>query len=546
MNADKIISLQGHLETQRTNFDSHWQDVAEYVAPRQNYFQSTRTQGERVNQKIFDSTAIIANNRFAASMSSLMTPANQIWHKLILAKRQEASQEIKEYLDTLNELLFSFRYRAMSNFGTTTNEVYLDLGAFGNGVMFTGYDIGKGPVYTSCGLEGMYWLTDEFRRINLVHRRYKITSRQMLEQFGEDALPEMVLKDLKKNGMKEWEIIHAVYPNQEREEGRSDFKGMAWRSYYVLRASNENKKILSEGGYRTMPYSIARYSVASQETYGRSVAMECFPDIKTVNQMGKTNLRAGHNAVEPPLIASEDLNIGLKMYPGAINYGGIDSMGNDVVKPLLTGANLPIALELENQRRQSINNSFLVNLFQILVEGPQMTATEVMQRAQEKGVLLGPVYSRMQAEFFGPLIPRELDILDMMGVLPEPPEELLEMGAEYEVEYQSPLAKAAKSEEGIAILRTLEAAAPLAEIDPDVAALIKAEESVRELANIYGMPARLLKSEEEMEQYRQAKNEDMEMQQMLQAAPVAASAAKDLAQAQQMELMEPEPILGVE
>ena len=73
MDAKKIVTLQGHLETHRSNFDNLWNDVAEYVAPRNRNFTSLRTEGDRVNQKIFDSTALTANNRFASSLGSLMT-----------------------------------------------------------------------------------------------------------------------------------------------------------------------------------------------------------------------------------------------------------------------------------------------------------------------------------------------------------------------------------------------------------------------------------------------------------------------------------------
>ena len=541
MNADEVVNLQGVLESIRINFTSHWEEVAYYVAPRARWFESTRLQGEKVNTRVFDSTAIQANNRFAAAMASLMTPQNQNWHKLGLPEG-DYSQDTKEYLDELNRILFDFRYRAGAGFGNASNEVYLDEGAFGNGVLFIDNDLGNGPVYFSCGLEGMYWYTDQFRRISGVHRKFKATSKQLVEMFGEDDLTNEVIDDYKKSGLKQWEVIHAVHPNTEREPGRADFRGMAYTSTYVLMA---NKKIISQGGYRSMPYAIGRFLVASQEDYGRSVAMQALPDIKTLNQMSKTNLRAAHNVVEPPLLISEEGPIGgMKMYPGALNYGGIDTRGQDAAKPLLTGANIPVALEMEDQRRRAINDAFFVTMFQILSEQPQMTATEALLRAQEKGVLLGPVYSRMQAEFFGPMIERELDILDQMGVLPEPPQELMEIGGEFQIEYQSPLAKAQRAEDGIAILRTIEAAAPLMEIDPTVRFKLKTDETFDELADIYGAPAKLIRSEDEMAEIRQEEAEQQQTQQLLEAAPIAASAAKDLAQAQQAETMEPQPILG--
>ena len=40
---------------------------------------------------------------------------------------------------------------------------------------------------------------------------------------------------------------------------------------------------------------------------------------------------------------------------------------------------------------------------------PQMTATEVIERTNEKGILLAPTIGRQQSEYLGPMIERELD-----------------------------------------------------------------------------------------------------------------------------------------
>ena len=40
-----------------------------------------------------------------------------------------------------------------------------------------------------------------------------------------------------------------------------------------------------------------------------------------------------------------------------------------------------------------INDAFLVTLFQILTETPEMTATEVIERTREKGALLSPPWA---------------------------------------------------------------------------------------------------------------------------------------------------------
>ena len=149
--------------------------------------------------------------------------------------------------------------------------------------------------------------------------------------------------------------------------------------------------------------------------------------------------------------------------------------------------------------RASINNGFYITLFQILVDAPQMTATEAMLRAQEKGALLAPTMGRQQSEFLGPLIAREIEILSKAGQLPPMPDALLEAGGEVEIEYVSPLNRAQRAEEGVAIMRTLEAITPLAQFDPNVLSVFDPMAVARELADINGVPQKVLRTEEQIE-----------------------------------------------
>jgi hypothetical protein len=312
---------------------------------------------------------------------------------------------------------------------------------------------------------------------------------------------------------------------------------MPFKSVYL---SLDTKEICQRGGYRVLPYMVPRYTIGPREKYGRSPAMLALPDIKMLNEMEKTIIRAGHMAVDPPLLLPDSGVItAFQMRPAALNHGGVDSQGRQMVMPLQTGANFPLGMEMSNQKRELINEAFLVTLFQVLVDNPgNMTATEVLERAQEKGALLAPAAGRLQTELLGPMIEREIDLLVEAGRVPPPPRELVEAGGEngieFEVEYESPIMRAMKSGEGVAIARTLEILGPLAELDPSVTDLLNAEEMFKVSVDVFGAPARILRTAEEIAAIREQRQQDQQMQQMLEAAPVAAQTAKTLAEAQQM------------
>lgn len=535
---DDIIRRQEKMATDRAIFDSHWREIAERVLPRADHFRVNRNPGDKHTERVFDATGPLALERFAAAMESMLTPRTQRWHKLKTGVPQlDELPEVKAYLDEVTQLLFAVRYSPKANFASQANEVYMSLGAFGTGGMFIDDMIGRGIRYRSIPLSEMYIAEDHQGRVDTVHRRFPMTARQAAQRFGVDKLPEKIKQAAEKTPDQNFDFIHAVGPRDDMDLRRKDYKGMAWYSCYI---ALDGRTILSEGGYHSMPYAVGRYVTGVKEVYGRSPAMTVLPDIKMVNEMSKTIIRAAHKMVDPPLLLQEDGALqAFDLRPGALNYGGVNEQGNQLVHPLQTGARLDIGEEMLEQRRKVINDAFLVTLFQILVDAPQMTATEAMLRAQEKGALLAPTMGRQQSEFLGPLIEREIDILARAGALPPMPDALREAGGLVEVEYVSPLNRAQRAEEGVAIMRTLEAVTPLAQIDPKVMMIFDPEAIARELADINGVPAKVLRTPDQMKVMDEQSAEAAQAQQLLAAAPVVGSTVKDLAQAQSLAAANP-------
>jgi hypothetical protein len=292
---------------------------------------------------------------------------------------------------------------------------------------------------------------------------------------------------------------------------------------------------VQRGGYFTMPYVVSRFTTAPREIYGRSPAITVLSTLNGVNEMQKTLLRAAQKAVDPPLMAMDDDELrGFNLRAGAINYGGLDAQGNERVKPLATGANMTIGLEMIQAERDVINNAFFVTLFQVLVENPQMTATEALIRAQEKGELLAPALGRQQTDQLGPQIARELDILNRAGKLPDMPDVMKEAGGFVEIEYTSPLNILQKAGDGVAILRTIEALTGPAQYDPSALKVINWERTGRKIAEANGMPADCMNTPEEVaENQAQAQQQDQAAQ-MIAAAPALGKTALDISKAQAM------------
>jgi hypothetical protein len=189
-----------------------------------------------------------------------------------------------------------------------------------------------------------------------------------------------------------------------------------------------------------------------------------------------------------------------------------------------------------DDERRPINEVFLVTLFQILAEepGPQQTAYEVAQRQSEKATLLAPAIERLQSEYHGPLIEREIDIATEAGEIPPMPQALMDRFDDIKVEYLGELSQAQRADEVAGILRAAEVAPAFAALDPTSVKKVDWTAAYGRLVEGLGMSQKFIRSDDDMDAMR-AEDEQMQAAVALaQGAPAAGAAAKDFAQAEQI------------
>lgn len=530
--AEEIIRREARLQGDQANFRRYWEEIAYYVMPAQATFLVQPMEGMKRTERLFDSTAVIANQRFAAAVESMITPQGQEWAKLQPdASDLSDDQEVKEYLDQVNEILFALRYRARANFQSQTQECYLSLGAFGNAALFIDEDIGAGIRYRCIPMQEVTWAQDHQGRVDTVYRKFKLQNRQAVQKFG-DMCPPDIAKEEKDSPYAETEFIHCVDPNPDYKASKRDAAGMRFRSTYV---SVKCQCACQTGGYRVFPYAISRYSVAPRENYGRGPAMAAFSAIRTLNEEKKTILRAGQKAVDPPLMLHEEGVLeAFNQRAGAVNYGMLTADGTPLAQPLQTGANIPLAIELAKIEKDEINDAFLTSLFQFLAQqrGDE-TAEEVRARQAQTATMLAPTMGRQQSEFVGPCIEREIDIAHMMGVLPPAPRQLMQRGGGYKVIYQSTMSRNMRLDEANAIMDMTQALGVFAQIDPDAAMIMDIVAAAREVADIKGVAAKLLRSDDQIAALKAQKEQQQMGQEVAEHAPGLSKAALNLAQADQ-------------
>lgn len=518
------------LQLNRSVFDSHWDEVAELVMPS---FRNTFTpgafnmQGEKKTARQVDSTAALALTRFSAILDSLLTPRNMMWHTLS-ADNEELSKirDVRMWFEMATRALFKQRYKPSSNFSSQNLNTYTSLGAFGNGALWIdslrSHDGSVGLRYKSIPLGEIYFRENFQGMVDGFCRFFRLNKKQAIQQFGEDKLPEGIKNATDENAL--FDFIHRVCPRMGYDPQRMDAKGKPWASYYI---AIQGKALLSEGGYSSFPVSVSRYDQAPGETYGRGPAMTVLPTIKTLNAEKRDFLTQGHRAAVPVLLTTDDGVVDFSMRPGALNKGGFSSEGKPLVGTLPTGS-IQVSKEMMDTEIAVINDAFLVNLFQVLQENPSMTATQVIEIVNQKGILLAPTVGRQQSEYLGPMIHRELDVLAFEGLLPPMPEILKEARGEYNVVYTSPMSRAMRAQEVAGFGRTMEILTAIVNTTQDPSPLDNFDFDIisKEIADIQAVPESWMASPEMVKAKKDQRQKAMDQQQEIQAAPAAAAMMK--------------------
>jgi len=509
--AKNLLKRFDRLKSQRQNWESHWQEVADYMQPRKADVTKTRSKGDKRTELIFDGSPLQSVELLAASLHGMLTNPSTPWFSLRFKEDDmENEDEAKEWLESATETMYAAFNK--SNFQQEIFELYHDLITFGTAAMFIEEDDEDVLKFSTRHINEIFIAENDKGRIDTVFRKFHISARAAIQKFGDISIN--IATKAKKDPYEEVEILHAVYPRSDFNPKKQDKINMPFESIYLDAESGDE---LSVSGFKEFPFVVPRYLKASHEIYGRSPAMTALPDVKMLNEMSKTTIKSAQKQVDPPLLVPDDgFMLPVRTIPGGLNFYRAGT--RDRIEPLNIGANTPLGLNMEEQRRNSIRNAFYVNQL-MMQNGPQMTATEVIQRNEEKMRLLGPVLGRLQSELLKPLIDRTFSIILRKNLFRQAPEFL--SGKDVEIEYVSPLAKAQKSSELQSIMRAIEIMGSLSNVAP-VFDHINMDKLVRHLADIVGVPQKILKPQSQLNAERQqAQQQQQQMQQMQQLQQVA-------------------------
>jgi len=477
-----------------------------------------QTEGLLRTVQLYDSTAMTAAYKMTSGIFSYLMPVGVKWFGFF-AQPVELNNDpnVKDWISRATAVEHQEIWR--SNFQREMFITIRSMAVFGTGVISVEM-VDRELVFKSHHIGFMFFEQNNRQEIDTVYRQIFYDARQAIQEFGRDRVGEKILKAAEKGKKEKFEFVHVVGPNSDFDENKIGSKSKRFRSIYI---NIKDKIIVKEGGFDDMPYLVARFSLAPQEIMGRSPAMDLLPEIKMLNRMRKTFIESSEKSVNPPLIVEDDSVIGQPVTsPNGLIY--IRS-GAPFPQILNTGANVALNAELIAQQQQVVRDGFFNDLFQALAQHRNMTATEVVERVEEKIVHLAPAITSLQKEIFSPLIIRTLKLLSDSRHIPPKP-----LDFDFDIVYHGRLALAMSNMQTNAMEATLAKWAPYAQVSP-VFENVDWDTSFRTSWLNSGAPADGLRDFDEMVDERQRIKEIQEAAAQAQIADDASKAYKNVTKA---------------
>jgi hypothetical protein len=516
------LSRHQRMKNERqTAVETVWRDCFDLTFPLRangiNGASESQNTGQNKQAKIMDSTAADSANILASNIMAGLTPSNMCWFALDAGTE---SDEERRWLDDAAKLVWENIH--MSNFDAEAFEGCLDMTSAGMFALYVDEDREKG------GYEFQAWPLAEVYigstradgRPDVVHREYSLSAAAAIREFGADKVSEKIRKA---DGDALFKFLHCIYP-RTLESGERPVNGRMAKMLPIESCHIEvdARMEVRESGYHEMPVIIPRWLRVPSSVYPIGPIYAALPDIRQLNELKGFEIDAADIAVSGMWLGIEDgvLN------PRTVKIGPrkvIVAADKDSFTPLSSGANYNLSDVMVSKLQASIRKTLMADQLQPQ-DGPAMTATEVHVRVEMIRKLLGPIYGRLQAEYLRPLVERCFGIAFRAGIFAPPPDSL--RGRAFAVRYVSPMARAQKLDDVMAIEQVFMAAMQLAQADPTVMDELDSSKAIELIVEGRGAPGAIRRKAEDVaklrEQRAKAQAEQQQRDVMAQGAQAAA------------------------
>lgn len=533
----------GTLKTERSSFEPVWGELSDFIQPLRSRVMCKETnRGDRKTNKIINNTATMSNRTQSSGMNSGITSPARPWFNLKpVARAIMEFGPVKSWFYECTQRIRDVFLR--SNLYQVLPTCYLEMGVFGIGCIWVdehpdtvirceAFTVGE--YYVANGADG---------RVNAIFVEFEWSANQLAERYGKDSLSQMAQSLVDSGaGDKMIKCMQMVELNSASDPDKRGSRNLPFTSL-VWEIGSPDDKLLEHRGYHEFPAMVPRWDVLPGDAYGYGPGRVCLGDVKALQAYERQAARMVDAGSNPPLQAPAELRgQPSSSLPGGVTYVSMVG-GQNKMAPIYEpnpGWLTPIREKIQ-EHEQRIKEAFFADLFLMVSQLDTVrTATEIVARKEEKMLMLGPVLERINDELLDPLIDRTFNIMMRQSMpiwagiiegeplLPEPPEELMDM--EIQAEYVSILAQAQKSQNVTGLERFAAFAGNLAGAFPEVRDKINPDQMVDEYADAIGAVPTVVRGDDEVDAIRQQRNQQAQMQEAAQGIGSGIQGAKLLSE----------------
>jgi hypothetical protein len=521
-----ILARHQAMAQTRDQWRPLWQELADILHPERGGFTTALQVGREAQHEIYDSTPMQARRGLATAIDGMLKPASAKWFWLKCADDDlNEDDEVKTWLDAVQRAMWGAIYNPAARFIQHGGAVDNDLATFGLGYLWISENRNRnGLLFRSLHIGDCAIDENADGQIDTIAITRRWTARQFVQRFGIDKAPPKVKEALEgpnaaANSGKLFEFVQMIQPREDYDPRRADEHGKPFVNCIV---SCEDETKVDESAFHEFPLAIPRWEVAANQIYPRSPGMMALPDARTLQAMGHTILVGGQRAVDPPVwVASEGVMSAVRTFPGGltvIDVEAIKATGGKPIGHMEMGSNLPIGREMQDDYRRMVEAAFFKNVFNLPVDGPDMTAYEVAERKEEFIRTIGPTLGQLEPDYIGVTVERVFNIMMRASATadgrplpgaPFPPAPEVLAGRDVKFEFASPIQKARKQLELAGAGQMFAFLSPLAQAQPDILDNLDGDEITRDMPDTFGTPHKWLRPKEKVEALRAQRAQQM-------------------------------------
>lgn len=466
-NTKRLIERGERLRSSRRTLESVWQDVEYYYGGIGGITEERAPGQER--DPLADATTVHAWKGFALSLGGLLRPRGQKWIKPKFTDDElNDNDNVKMWREIVGDRMMGAINATETRSITSLRQTDESITLFGVAFLFLDENVKKSRLrFRSFHPRDCYLDVDSQGTVDTVYRYFRLTAAQAAQEFGKENLHKEVQDALHQGSDKKWKFVHITLP-ADYVHAKDIKTNMPVASTYL---DCDNQHTVSDAGFLEMPWIVPRDGVPAGWMYGYSMCMANLPDARNIQQIAHAIADASEYTLSPPLLANDAAVTGeISLGPDGITYYDPTRLSGNrpAIERLDISGNLPVGLQEQQEKRQSLFNGFMRDVLNLPLNSG-MSVPEIIRRNEDMARMIAPMTDPLLNDYNGAIGDRVFGIMLRAQQFPGGSQGPVELqGMRLVFEYENPISRIEAETELMRIKQAVAEAIEMAGVDPTV------------------------------------------------------------------------------